>query len=102
MKTKKTPKQLPLIPPGEVLAEEFLGPLGITEYRLAKSISVPPRRINEIVHGTRAITTDTAWRLGQFFGTTPHFWLNLQTSYDLRRLERETDLPRIERFATAP
>ena len=91
MKTKKT-KLLPLIPPGEVLAEEFLKPLGVSEYRLSKAIAVPPRRINEIVHGTRAITTDTAWRLGQFFGTSPQFWLNHQTGYDLRKLEREGSL----------
>lgn len=102
MKTK-TPatKRLPLVPPGEILAEEFLTPLGITEYRLAKAIAVPPRRINEIVHGKRAITTDTAWRLGQYFGTTAQFWLNLQTGYDLRCLERKGGLPKIEPFATA-
>ncbi len=101
MKTKiPNSKQLALVPPGEVLAEEFLKPLGISEYRLAKDIAVPARRINEIVHGKRAITTDTAWRFGQYFGTTPQFWLNLQTSYDLRRLQRNGDLPKIERFVT--
>jgi addiction module HigA family antidote len=100
-KTKTKTKLLPLIPPGEVLDEEFLKPLGVTQYRLAKAIAVPPRRINEIVHGKRAITADTACRLGQYFGTTPHFWLNLQTSYDLRRFEREGALPIIERLATA-
>jgi addiction module HigA family antidote len=91
-------KLLPLVTPGEILDEEFLKPLGITEYRLAKSISVPPRRINEIVKGLRAITPDTAWRLGQFFGMSPQFWMNAQTDYELRRLEREGGLPKIERF----
>jgi len=68
--------------PGEVLLQDFMGPLDVTQYRLAVTISVPPRRINEIVHGKRAITADTALRLGQFFGTTPEFWLALQASYD--------------------
>lgn len=69
--------------PGEILLEEFLTPLGISQYRLAKDISVPPRRINEIVHGTRAITADTALRLARYFGTSDRFWLNLQARYDL-------------------
>jgi addiction module HigA family antidote len=69
--------------PGEVLLEEFLTPLGMTQYRLAKSLSVPARRINEIVHGTRAVTADTALRLARFFGTSERFWLNLQAAYDL-------------------
>ena len=69
--------------PGEVLLEEFLKPLGVSQYRLAKDISVPPRRINEIVHGKRAITADTALRLSKYFGTTERFWLNLQVRYDL-------------------
>lgn len=76
-------KTLAPVHPGEVLLEEFLTPLGLTQYRLAKSLSVPPRRINEIVHGTRAVTADTALRLGRFFGTSERFWLNLQTTYDL-------------------
>jgi addiction module HigA family antidote len=80
-------KQLPTIHPGEILMEEFLEPMGISQYRLAKDISVPPRRINEIVHGKRAITADTALRLGRFFGMSPQFWLNLQTRYDLERTE---------------
>jgi addiction module HigA family antidote len=71
------------IHPGEILMEEFLEPLGISQYRLAKDISVPPRRINEIVHGKRSITADTALRLARFFGTTDRFWLNLQVRYDL-------------------
>jgi len=85
------------IHPGEILAEEFLAPLEISQYRLAKDISVPPRRINEIVHGKRGITADTALRLARFFGTAERFWLNLQTHYDLEvekdrlgaRLEKE-------------
>ncbi len=71
------------IHPGEILMEEFLEPLGISQYRLAKDISVSPRRINEIVHGKRSITADTALRLAKFFGTTERFWLNLQVRYDL-------------------
>jgi len=71
------------IHPGEILMDEFLEPLGISQYRLAKDISVPPRRINEIVHGKRSITADTALRLARFFGTTERFWLNLQVRYDL-------------------
>jgi addiction module HigA family antidote len=71
------------IHPGEVLMKEFLEPMGITQYRLAKDISVPPRRINEIVHGKRAITADTALRLSRYFGTSERFWMNLQTRYDM-------------------
>lgn len=85
------------IHPGEILLNEFLEPLGISQYRLAKSISVPPRRINEIVHGSRAITADTALRLAKYFGMSERFWLSLQTRYDLEvekdrlgdRLEKE-------------
>jgi addiction module HigA family antidote len=80
-------KKLPPIHPGEILIEEFLKPMGISQYRLAKDISVPPRRINEIVHGKRAITADTALRLGRFFKMSPQFWLNLQTRYDLEITE---------------
>lgn len=71
------------IHPGEVLLAEFLESLGISQYRLAKDISVSPRRINEIVHGTRSVTADTALRLARYFGTSDRFWLNLQTSFDL-------------------
>lgn len=89
--------RLPPIHPGEILAEEFLSPLGISQYRLAKDISVPPRRINEIVHGKRAITAGTALRLSRYFGTSERFWVNLQAHYDLEmekdrlgdRLEKE-------------
>ncbi len=69
--------------PGEVLLEDFLKPMGISQYRIAKSIKVPPRRINQIVHGKRAITADTALRLGIYFGMEEEFWLNLQSHYDL-------------------
>jgi addiction module HigA family antidote len=71
------------IHPGEVLAEEFLAPLGLSQYRLAQDLSVPPRRINEIVHGKRGVSADTALRLARYFGTSPQFWLNLQARYDL-------------------
>lgn len=76
-------KVLEPIHPGEILLEEFLKPLGLSQYRLAKGISVPPRRINEIVHGKRAVTADTALRLSRFFGTSDRFWLNLQTRFHL-------------------
>ncbi len=78
-------KKIQPIHPGEILKEEFLKPFGITEYCLAKNICVPPRRINEIVHGKKSITADTALRLGKFFGTSPQFWLNLQSIYDFKR-----------------
>lgn len=81
-------KNLPPIHPGEILQEEFLVPMEISQYRLAKDIAVSPRRINEIVHGTRAITANTALRLAQYFGTTAQFWLNLQAHYDLE-VERD-------------
>lgn len=78
----------PPIHPGEVLAEEYLKPLGVTQHHLAVTIGVPPRRINEIVHGKRRISADTALRLARYFGTTERFWLNLQSRYDLE-LERD-------------
>ncbi len=81
--------------PGEVLLEEFLEPMGLSQYRLAKDISVPPRRINEIVHGKRSITADTALRLSRYFGTSERFWLNLQTGYDLD-IERDRLGDRLE------
>ena len=76
------------IHPGEILLEEFLEPMGLSQYRVAQDTSVPPRRINEIVHGKRSITADTALRLARYFGTSDLFWLNLQTRYDLG-LERD-------------
>ena len=75
--------KLPPIHPGEILLEEFLEPIGISQYRLAKDISVPPRRINEIVLGKRSITPDTALRLSLYFGLSERFWMNLQTRYDI-------------------
>ena len=81
-------KVLKPIHPGEILLEDFLKPMELSQYRLAKGISVPPRRINEIVHGKRGISADTALRLGRFFGTSERFWLNLQSHYDLE-LERD-------------
>ena len=80
------------IHPGEILLEEFLLPLGISQYRLAQAIGVPPRRINEIVHGKRAISPDTALRLSRAFGTSDRFWMNLQIRYDLdTQLEAHRD-----------
>ena len=79
MKTKK----IPPIHPGEILMEEFLKPMSISQYRLAKDVTVPAIRINDIVHGRRAISADTALRLGRYFGVSPQFWLNLQSHYDL-------------------
>jgi addiction module HigA family antidote len=79
---------MPPIHPGEILAEEYLASLGVTQHRLAVSIGVPPRRINEIVHGKRRITADTALRLARFFGTSERFWMNLQGRYDLE-VERD-------------
>jgi len=84
-----TRKVLPPIHPGEILMEEFLLPLGVSQYRLAKDICVPARRINEIVHGNRAISADTALRLSRYFGMSDRFWINLQARYDI---EKEKDL----------
>jgi antitoxin HigA-1 len=99
-------RKLPPIHPGEILLEEFLSPLGLSQYRLAKETSVPPRRINEIVRGSRSISADTALRLARYFGTSERFWLNLQARYDLEvqkdrlgaRLIREVKV----RAATCP
>jgi len=82
---------LPLTTPGEILNEEFLTPLGVSQYRLAKDIGISPRRINEIVHGKRAVTPNTALRLGKYFGISAQFWLNLQARYDLQTAERSSD-----------
>ena len=90
MKRKHAP-----IHPGEILSEEFLKPLMLSQYRLAKSIFVPPRRINEIVHGKRAVSADTALRLSRYFGTTAKFWMNLQAQYDID-LETEKSGRQIE------
>ena len=93
-------KKIPLIHPGEILKEEFLDPMGISQYRLSKDISVPPRRINEIVLGKRSITADTALRLAKYFQMSALFWINLQAHYDLEeardelssKLEREVKI----------
>jgi len=82
-------RDIPPIHPGEILLEEFLKPMEISQYRLAKDISVDPRRVNEIVHGQRSISADTALRFGRYFGTSPQFWLNLQSHYDLEVLDME-------------
>jgi antitoxin HigA-1 len=74
---------MPPVHPGEILLEEFLGPLSVSQYQLAKDVAVPARRINEIVHGQRRISADTALRLARYFGTSERFWMNLQTRYDL-------------------
>ena len=94
-------RRLAPVHPGEVLREEFLSPMDISQYRLAKDIGVPPRRVNEIVHGSRAVSVDTALRLARYFGTSERFWLNLQAQHDLDveydrigdRIEREV-IPR--------
>ena len=82
-------KQLDPIPPGEILYEEFMQPLGISMNALARDLAVPPNRISEIVNGKRAVTADTALRLARYFGTGAELWLNLQTDYDLRMVRRE-------------
>jgi len=91
-----TRKRLAPVHPGEVLLEEFLVPLELTQYRLAKSLTVPARRINEIVHGTRGVSADTALRLARIVGTSDRFWLNLQVAYDLD-LERDRLGARLQR-----
>jgi addiction module HigA family antidote len=87
-------KKLSPTHPGEILLEEFLKPLGISQYRLAKDIHVPARRINEIVQGKRSISADTALRLSRYFGTSDRFWINLQTRYDLE-IEKDRLGPRL-------
>lgn len=88
-------KKIQPVHPGEVLLEEFLKPMGISQYRLAKDISVPARRINEIIHGKRSVSVDTALRLSRYFGISERFWLNLQIRYDLEiqkdRLEKRIE-----------
>src|ERR1700730_739737 len=89
-------RKLPPVHPGEILLEEFLSPLGVSQYRLAKETSVPPRRINEIVRGSRAISADTALRLARYFGTAELFWLTLQRRYDLE-VKKDRLGPRLRR-----
>jgi addiction module HigA family antidote len=91
----RTSKLAP-VHPGEILLEEFLEPMELSQYRVAKDIHVPPRRINEIVHGTRGVSADTALRLARYFGTSERFWLNLQAQYDLD-IERDRLGDRLER-----
>lgn len=90
------PRKLKPISPGEILLNEFLNPLGISQSRLARDLDVPAGRINDIVQGKRAITPDTALRLGVYFNMTPEFWMNLQSHYDLK-LAKQNLLPKIER-----
>jgi len=92
-------KKVPPVHPGEILFKEFLEPLEISQYRIAKDISVPPRRINEIVHGKRSITADTALRLSRYFGTSDRFWLNLQMRFDLE-MEKDRLKNRLDREVT--
>lgn len=87
--------KIPTIHPGEILLEEFMKPMDLSQYRVALELRVPPRRINEIVHCKRSVTADTALRLSRFFGTSPQFWLNLQTRFDLEN-EKDKSLRRIE------
>jgi addiction module HigA family antidote len=95
----RSPRKLVPVHPGEILREEFLVPLGLSQSRLARDTSMPPRRIHEIVRGTRAITADTALRLARYFGTTERFWLNLQTQHDLA-VEKERLGDRLVREVT--
>ena len=97
MRSLTTTDKLPPVHPGEILMEDFLKGMGITQQKLAVSIGVPPRRINEIVHGKRAVTADTALRLAKFFEMSPQFWLGLQAQYDLDVAEDKT-LSEIERI----
>ena len=92
---RKRIEKLDPIPPGEILFEEFMAPLGLSINQLARDIDVPPGRISEIISGKRAITADTALRLGKYFGVSPEIWLNLQTDYELR-IARRTTWPGIE------
>jgi addiction module HigA family antidote len=89
-------KKMPPVHPGEILMEEFIKPLGLSQYRIAMDTSVPPRRINEIVHGKRAITADTALRLARYFGNSEGFWMNLQTRYDLE-IQRDRLADRLQK-----
>ena len=94
-------KSLNNVHPGEVLLEEFLKPLDVSQNRLARAVNVSPRRINEIVHGKRSVSADTAVRLGWFFGTSEKFWLGLQDDYDLEETRQKVDLVEIKRFQAA-
>jgi addiction module HigA family antidote len=98
-----TDTTMPPVHPGEILLTEFLEPLGVSQYQLAKSVNVPARRINEIAHGQRRISADTALRLSRYFGTSERFWMNLQARYDLE-VEKDrlgTALDGIQPFSAA-
>ena len=95
-----TTQQSPPIHPGEILMEEFLTPMGLSQYRVAKDIGVPARRVNEIVHGKRGISADTSLRLARFFGMSERFWINLQTHYALE-VERDRLADRLDREVIA-
>jgi len=100
-------KKIEPIHPGEILLEEFLKPMGISQYRLAKDINVPARRINEIIHGKRSVSVDTALRLSRYFSLSERFWLNLQTRYDIevqkdklgKRIEEEVKVLATEKHS---
>ena len=96
--------RIPHIPPGEILLEDFLIPMNITQYRLAKETNIDQTRISEIVKGKRSITTDTALRLSKYFGNSPEFWINLQTNYNLeeKRKVMDTELKKIHRLKHLP
>jgi addiction module HigA family antidote len=95
-----SPKRLPNIHPGEVLLEEFLKPMEVSQNALARAVRVPPRRVNEIVLGKRGISADTALRLARYFGTSEKFWMGLQADYDLEEAARQAkDLGEIQRVA---
>ncbi|HSS12134.1 MAG TPA: HigA family addiction module antitoxin [Acidimicrobiales bacterium] len=96
-RTVSDTETMPPIHPGEILQEEYLGPMGVSQYRLAQAIEVPPRRINEIVHGKRGISANTALRLARYFGTSERFWLNLQNRYDIE-VERDRLATAVERI----
>ena len=88
---RQTPRQMAPVHPGEVLLLDFMEPFGLSQNALARALNVSPRRINEIVHGRRAVTAGTAYRLARFFGTSPEFWVNLQAQYDLQAAEDEAE-----------
>ena len=94
-------KPLNNVHPGEVLLEEFLKPLGVSQNRLARAVNVSPRRVNEIVHGKRSVSADIVVRLSRFFGTSEKFWLGLQGEYDLEEARQKVDLEEIKRFQAA-
>jgi antitoxin HigA-1 len=103
MKSITTNERLRNIHPGEVLQEEFLGPMQLTAYKLAKEIHIPQTRISDIIHGKQRIATDTALRLSHFFGTSTNFWLGLQDAYDLeeKEIKQSSELEKIQQFKYA-